>query len=383
MTKLCLCAGSLTVGLILSSSAFAQVERIWLTHRTNNPSKLVVNWTTKSPGDSTVLFGKSTNYGEKVSVPGSTKLHHIEIPLTRQTKVHYSVRTGEQVSADAVFNGYPVDELRVAVVADWQSKPELGAIENDKIHLLMTAGDNIPNLYGKCGLGTKDCTRPYEELIDAYPQIFQSIPFMPVPGNHDHQIRPRGDVPPVQPVYDINATAFCKFFSLPDDKWKWHFDVPGFQVRFVGLDLNHIHDLGTTWQSCHDYRAQSAQFRWYEKLMSNRPAGYFVVTLHNEHNRTMSGQVDGAWGEMFRKGNLVISGSGYYAEREVFNNTTYVNTSLARPLNLSNPKGRFHANEPSYVLMRFQPRRDRMTVELKNLDGEVLDRRELTKRKDR
>ena len=38
----------------------------------------------------------------------------------------------------------------------------------------------------------------------------------------------------------IDATAFRRFFELPGDEWKWHFDVPDFDVRFIALDLNHI-----------------------------------------------------------------------------------------------------------------------------------------------
>jgi hypothetical protein len=38
--------------LLSCSSSFAQVDRIWLGHRSNNPSKVVVNWMTKEPGDS-------------------------------------------------------------------------------------------------------------------------------------------------------------------------------------------------------------------------------------------------------------------------------------------------------------------------------------------
>lgn len=76
----------------------------------------------------------------------------------------------------------------------------------------------IPDLHSKCGIGKKDCTKPYEALIDAYPDLFRSIPFMPVLGNHDREIRPRGMKPPAEAVYDIEATAFCKFFDLPGDK---------------------------------------------------------------------------------------------------------------------------------------------------------------------
>ena len=73
--------------LTVASVSSAQVERIWLTHKTNDPSKLVVNWTTKLPGDSRVRYGPTKEYGQEVTVPGSTTLHHVEIPLTKKEKV--------------------------------------------------------------------------------------------------------------------------------------------------------------------------------------------------------------------------------------------------------------------------------------------------------
>jgi hypothetical protein len=42
-------------------------------------------------------------------------------------------RAGDQRSQDATFKGYPTDVLRVAVVADWQGKPNLSAIVKDDI----------------------------------------------------------------------------------------------------------------------------------------------------------------------------------------------------------------------------------------------------------
>src|SRR5438045_1706993 len=38
--------------LVLPQLAFGQIERVWLTHKTNDPSKLVVNWQTAKPGNS-------------------------------------------------------------------------------------------------------------------------------------------------------------------------------------------------------------------------------------------------------------------------------------------------------------------------------------------
>jgi hypothetical protein len=54
-------------GWLLAVSASAQVERIWLTHKTSDPNKIVVNWETAEPGNSVVRFGLSQNYTESVA----------------------------------------------------------------------------------------------------------------------------------------------------------------------------------------------------------------------------------------------------------------------------------------------------------------------------
>lgn len=241
---------TLTVVIVLTavSSASAEITTIWLTHRSNDPGKIVVNWTTEQPGDSVVRYGLSEQYDHEVVIDGNRSLHHVEIPLAKRDALHhYSVKTGDQTSTDATFKSCPSEVLRVAVVADWQGKPDLSAIKADDVHLLLTAGDNISSIHELCGPGDKACIRPYAEPIDHYPELFRSTPFMPVLGNHDKEIRPRGPNPPDEPVYDIVATAFRQFFELPDDEWKWHFDIPEFGLRFVALDLNHISDFGTTW----------------------------------------------------------------------------------------------------------------------------------------
>lgn len=54
------------VTLILACGASAQVERIWLTHRAPDPSRIVINWTTRQPGDSAVRFGPTPAYGHTI-----------------------------------------------------------------------------------------------------------------------------------------------------------------------------------------------------------------------------------------------------------------------------------------------------------------------------
>ena len=79
------------------SLAQAEITRIWLTHKTNDPSKIAVNWMTEEPGDSVVRYGLTAEYGETVRIDEKTTLHHVEIPLTKKhTTYHYSVSTGDQ-----------------------------------------------------------------------------------------------------------------------------------------------------------------------------------------------------------------------------------------------------------------------------------------------
>jgi len=352
----------------------ADITRIWLTHKSNDPSKIVVNWLSAEPGDSVVHFGLSADYGETVRTEESTTLHHVEIPLKHHdTRYHYAVRSGDQRSSDASFKGYPTDALRVAVVADWQGKPDLSAIVKDDVHLLLTAGDNIARLWDHCGEGQKDCLKPYIALIDAYPDLFRSTPFMPVLGNHDREIRPRGKKPPEEPVYDVDATAFRRFFELPDQEWKWRFELPDFDLRFVALDLNHISDFGTTWQTCHGFHEDSEQFQWYKKL-SEKPPG-FVVTLYNERNGSVRNQAKKQWHALFRRGACCITGYGYYAEHAEQDGVSYFNTSLSGTgAQYPDSHSTFLAGENSYILLTVQPKK-KMAIEIKSLQGEVLLRK--------
>ncbi|MBI3461539.1 MAG: hypothetical protein HY000_00545 [Planctomycetes bacterium] len=164
---------SAVLALANCSPAVGQIERVWLTHRTNDTSRIIINWTSKQPGDSVIRFGATPDYGQMVRVDERTLLHHVGIPLTGSDAVfHYRVSSGDQVSPDWTFKRYPSDQLRVAVVANWQGRSDLTAIQQDNPHLLLTAGDNVSSIHELCGSGNKDCTRPYAALIDAYPDRF-------------------------------------------------------------------------------------------------------------------------------------------------------------------------------------------------------------------
>lgn len=358
----------------------APIQRIWLTHATTDPSKIVINWETAQPLPSVVEYGTTAALGETVTDELPVTLHHVEIPLQHTDQVyHYRVRSGESVSEPAQFKGYPTQELRIGIVGDWgfALKKDLSALVKDNVHLLCTAGDNVPSLHeaGKEGI------KAYLALIDTQPALFRSTPLMPILGNHDREVTGRGPKPPENPVYDVEATAYRDFFALPGDEWKWHFDLPAFDARLIALDLNHIQDFGTTWQTCHAWQVDSPQFDWYASTMDETKAG-FVFTLMNEKQTQVGGLTKGAWHEHFRKGSALITGFGYFADRaEIAGGLPYFNTCLKGDgSNYKDPHSKFFAQQDNYLLLTLRAGAPTMTVQFKNLKGEVMDSLSIPKR---
>ena len=370
--------------LLCSSAKAATIQRIWLSFQRAEPTHLTVNWETAQPRPSEVVFGINTdttitrplNQG-KLDVHLSSvfseelvTLHHIEIPIPeKDVTYHYQVRSGAETSAVHTFKGMPSKELRIAVVGDWGfAQPDLAALIKDDVHVLMTAGDNVGSLHEKGREGTK----AFSALIDSQPGLFRSTPFMPVLGNHDREIRSRGPKPPPEAVYDVEAAAYRDFFALPGNEWNWTLAFPEFDARFIALDLEHIQDMGTTWQTGHPFDAASEQLAWYRQQMQEPRAGH-TISIQNERNATMRSQLKGEWGRLFQQGSAVITGFGYFAERAMVDGFPYYNTALKGDGDrYPDPKSAFFASEHSYVLLTFKPNSP-MKIEIKTLAGQVLD----------
>ncbi|MDR1271016.1 MAG: hypothetical protein LBK82_15990 [Planctomycetaceae bacterium] len=356
---------------------FAQITRIWLSHRTNYPSHIVINWESSTPGHSEVYFYIEPDNNYRVIKEEDTTLHHVEIPLKyHDVQYHYHVKTGSEQSETYTFKSYPSSqhELRIAFVGNWLASPnhDLSKLIEDAPHLLFSLGDNIRNLHQSCGVGVTDCIEPFLKLIDHYPNLFRSTPFMSVLGNHDKEIRPRGNRPPSESVYDLNVTAYRKFIELPDDEWKWEFGIPDFHIYFVGLDLNHTSDFNTTWQSCHDFHKNSEQFNWYKTVMETRSKGY-TITLNNEKNNNVRVLEQGLWQELLEKGNAVITGFGHFAEYAEVNGCSYFNTSLTSAGTLRpDPHSKFIKQKESYILLRCT-NKNPLSLEIKQLDGTIIN----------
>jgi hypothetical protein len=357
----------------VASLTFGQDSpRIWLTHRTNRPSHVTINWETPEVETGQVRFGDSADCEHRAEDKTPGHLHHVDVPLPESGALHYRVSSAGRQSDVYRVRAYPEDELKIAVVADWQSKPNLDALLQERVHLLLSAGDHVNGLHSSGVNDAKANTKPFSDLIGAYPELFRTTPFLPALGNHDREIRPRGPKPPPEAVYDVEATAFRAFFPLPDEGWKWRFEIPEFELRILALDLNHISDQGTTWQTCHPLGKDSEQFRWYDE-QSARKDRQFLLTLYNEQNGQMRSQAGGQWGRMIQRGTAAISGFGYFAERAEVDPFPYFNTALGTGAAYRDRQAKFFEVTPSYLLLTFRKGSNKMRAQLKNLSGKVLD----------
>jgi hypothetical protein len=381
LTSLLLC--TCTPLLFLNSLRASSIERIWLSHSTTQPEAIVVNWETETALDSIVEFGFTKSLGQTVAHTEKVTLHHVSIPLIGKDRLYYyRVRSGSDSSTIASFKGYPSEQLRVVVVGDWgySKVKDFSAILKDDPHLLLTVGDNVANLHEK----GREGTQAFSALIDQQPALFRSIPFMPLLGNHDREITSRGPgpKPPAHAVYDIEARAYREFFALPGDEWKWHFDLPDFNLRFIALDLNHISDFGTNWQTCHPYDSESEQFIWYRDLMSKEQPS-FVLTLMNEKQTSVQSRTKGVWHAQFGKGSALITGFGYFADRAVLKGgLPYYNTCLKGDGSpYKDPQSVFFAQQDNYLLLTMKKGAETIQARFKNMQGDVLDDSHIEQRK--
>ena len=79
---------------------------------------------------------------------------------------------------------------------------------------------------------------------------------------------------------------------------------------------------------------------------------------------------------MFSQGTIAVTGYGYYAERAQVDGFSYYNTSLSGSgTQYADPKSQFIAGKDSYLLLTLTSNPARMKVQIKGLDGSVLDQK--------
>lgn len=353
---------------------------IWLTHSSNDADALTVNWICDYSGDSSVSFGTDKNNLREFKAESSGNLHRARVPIPkRDCSYFYKVNAGGKSSELCSFKGYPSKggEFRAAVVGNLFGAGKLleKVVQYSNPHVIFTCGDNVACLYAKDRPYAPGDIGAYRKMAEQGQGVLRSTIFMPILGNHDKEMTPRCKKRPPKenPVYDVEAKSYCKFFALPGETWVWQFALPDFGLRVFALDANHIQDMGTGWQSCREIGEDSEQFGWYRKSLS--AAGEkFLVTLYNESNPAMRRTDKGIWEREFAKGSLCVSGFGYYMEfAKTESGTPYINTSLRAGDHYKDKKYAIYS-EPvaGFTLLKVSPDGN-MTASLLSLkDGSVL-----------
>ncbi|HAH46142.1 MAG TPA: hypothetical protein DCM07_15070 [Planctomycetaceae bacterium] len=98
----------------------------------------------------------------------------------------------------------------------------------------------------------------------------------------------------------------------------------------------------------------------------------------------MRGQLQGEWHKLFQRGTLCVTGFGYFAERAEVDGVTYYNSSLSGTgTQYPDPHSKFLAGKDSYLLLTCDRNSGVLTVELKSLKNEVLDRQQFSPRSEK
>lgn len=360
---------------LTSSQLDAKVERIWLSFPDEAAERIAIQWETSERTLSRLRIAPQDMEWVLVEDAELKVRHSIEVPIPkRDVEYQYQIWDGKEWMAAESFKALPTKHLSLALIANlgYAKERSLDQILKDDPHVLLSGGDNVPSLHEK-GRIAQDA---YRAVIDENPKLFRRIPFMPILGNHDHEIKPRGQIKyPKEAVYDIDAQSFRDFFVLPGKEWIWELNFKEFNLRLLGLALHHLSDHGTTWQSASAWDENSEQFRWYQdRLATDAPA--FTLTLINENIRFADSSKNAHWKSAFLKSQAVISGFGYFGERALIGSSLpYYNTSLKADGDLyQHPKSEFVTRINHYLYLSVEREAPSVKVEFRALkDGQVLE----------
>lgn len=368
---------SLTAALLLSIVSTrgdeVQVPRVWITPSLQEDNRFTFHWQSDAVPPPPLLAGYPANALKVIPVTASGGAFRATIEGGRPGE-GLIYRIGD--APPRTLRAWDPELLRIAIVGDWHgnAKPGSEAILRDKPHLLLTAGDNVTDLH-EAG---REGRRAYESLIDSAPELFASLPVLPISGNHDRETRPRGKEKPNVPVYDTEAGAFREFFGLPESGWRWSFRVPYHPVSLVALDLHHVSDFGTTWQSCQSFAPDSEQVTWLKNTVKTRPSDFHLF-LYNERNATVRNLAGGAIATAIRgSASAVVTGFGGFGERAEWEGVPSYNTHIhGKGTDYADPLRAFSTPEGSYLLLTCRRGEQRITIEIKSTEGTSLDTREM------
>ncbi len=238
---------SLLLLLAITISLKAQSIKVQPYLQDANPNTIRILWETTEGDESIVEWGLTATLGNSTSgtseiSSGTAQIHDVLLEgLTRFTKYHYRVKTGNATSEIYTFKTAPFasdkESFRLIAMSDMQrdgSNPNkfaelidegvltyvqnnFGADLNEEIAFVMIPGDLV--------VTGSNYSQWEEHFFTPSQALFNQVPIYPVPGNHEQ-----------------NSEYYFKYFHLPDngstdfeEHW-WYKDYSN--TRIIGLDSN-------------------------------------------------------------------------------------------------------------------------------------------------
>jgi len=349
-------------------------ERVWITPSLVEENRFTFHWQSETEPPPLLFVGPAFNSLQSVA---GTKTGGVIRATVEGGKPSSSLTYRIGDGPTHTLAPWDPSLVRIVIVGDWHgnAKPGSEAILRESPHLLLTVGDNVTDLH-QAG---REGRRAYELLIDSSPELFASIPVLPISGNHDREVRPRGNEKPDIPTYDIDAKVFREFFALPESGWRWSLPVPYHPLTLVALDLHHVSDFGTTWQSCQSFNADSEQVNWLRSAAMPRRMDFHLF-LYNERNATVRKLAGGAIDEVFRRSPsaAAVTGFGGFGERAEWEGIPSYNTHIhGKGIDYPDPHRTFSTLGGNYLLVTHRRGEKQITIDIKSTDGEILDTRQI------
>ena len=261
------------------------------------PSSIWICWETRLGDDGRVEWGLTEELGQ-VTEGQAAHVHiasrHHKIQLTNlqaDTRYHYRVITGDYTSATFHFKTPPTTDseaaFRLVAMSDMQQDllnidryreiiedgvvsymtAQFGADLAAELGLVLIPGDLVPDgrLYGSWA----------NAFFTPGRQLMPYVPFMPVPGNHEH-----------------DSQYYFDYFHLPNN------GTPGFEEHWWYTDYSNVRIIGL--DSNGGYRIPE-QLQWLDQVLADACAAdhvdFVFAQLHHPHES-----------ELWPAGNLSYTG---------------------------------------------------------------------------